>query len=388
MSSEEQSRPLAVHVIDELPPDGAERLLVDLMRRRTGQYRYAIVCLVRGGPLEEDFAALGVPIHIIGRRSKVDIRMILILARWFRQERVAVVHTHLFTADLFGRIAARLGGVRGVFSTSHNVNDWKSAGHRIVDRLLSLISSRVIGCTEEVGRVLVVRDGLSPTRVAVVENGVDLRRFDSVSPEGVRSEFDVEDDAVLMGVVGRLHPQKGHADLLQALVELRGLTDRKFRCLFVGDGELRRELENEVSQLGLRDIVRFTGLRKDVPRLLVALDLFVMPSRWEGLPMALLEAMACSKACVVTAVGGIPSVVDDGVNGLMLPPERPGDMAAAIARIISDDNLRIALGTAARESALRRYDVGRVMHAYEEMYDEALGRARVVTPAAADGVPR
>jgi glycosyltransferase involved in cell wall biosynthesis len=379
---------LVAQIIDELPPDGAERLLVDLMRRRSGRFRYVIVCLVKGGPLESEFAALGIPVVIIGRTRKLDIGMVFKLARWMRQEQVAVVHTHLFTADVFGRIAARLAGVRAVFSTSHNVNGWKGRAHRMLDRALSMISSRVVGCTEEVGRVLVQRDGIAARKVAVVENGVDLRRFDSVSAEGVREEFGIAADAMLMGVVGRLHPQKGHEDLLQAFVRLRSLTGAKFQCLFIGEGELRAQLEEQVTRMGLNDVVRFTGLRKDVPRLLVALDLFVMPSRWEGLPMALLEAMACGKPCVVTSVGGIPSVIDDGANGLMLPPEQPELMAQALARVIGDAELRRSLGATARDCALRRYDVGRALQAYESMYDEALGTEAPAAALPADGAQR
>lgn len=388
MSAQDASRPLVAHIIDELPPDGAERLLVDLMRRRSGRFRYVIVCLVKGGPLESEFEALGIPVVIIGRARKFDLGMVLRLARWMREEQVAVVHTHLFAADVFGRLAAKLAGVRAVLSTSHNVNGWKGRLHRLLDRVLSTISSRVVGCTEEVGRVLVERDGIPARKVAVVENGVDLRRFDAVSAEGVREEFGIAPDAMLMGVVGRLHPQKGHEDLLQAFVQLRQLTGAKFQCLFIGDGELRARLEAEVARLGLGDVVRFTGLRKDVPRLLVALDVFVMPSRWEGLPMALLEAMACGKPCVVTSVGGIPSVIDDGANGLMLPAEQPQAMAQAMARLIGDAGLRRQLGAAARECALRRYDVGRALQAYESMYAEALGGAAPAAALPADGAPR
>lgn len=388
MSAVDTSRPLVAHIIDELPPDGAERLLVDLMRRRSGRFRYVVVCLVKGGPLESEFAALGVPVVIIGRTSKFDLGMVLRLARWMRREQVAVVHTHLFTADVFGRLAACLAGVRAVLSTSHNVNGWKGRAHRLLDRLLAGVSSRVVGCTEEVGRVLVQRDRIPARKVAVVENGVDLRRFDAVSAEGVRQEFGIAPDAMLMGVVGRLHPQKGHEDLLQAFVRLRQLTDRKFQCLFIGEGDLRSQLEAEVARLGLGDVVRFTGLRQDVPRLLVALDVFVMPSRWEGLPMAMLEAMACGKPCVVTSVGGIPSVIDDGANGLMLPAEQPEAMAHALARMLTDEGLRRRLGATARDCALRRYDVGRALAAYEAMYSEALGCVPPAVAVPADGASK
>lgn len=386
MSTAGIAAPLVAHVIDELPPDGAERLLVDLMRRRSDRYRYVIVCLVRGGPLEADFSELGVPVVIIGRSHKFDLGMLFRLARWFRHEQVAVVHTHLFTADVFGRVAARLAGVRAVLSTSHNLNDWKRPWHRVVDRALAMLSSRVIGCTQEVGRTLVARDGLPPEKVVVVENGIDLHRFEHVDQAGVREELNAPLGTLLLGVVGRLHAQKGHADLLQALVEVQHRVDRPFRCLFIGEGELRGALEAEVADLGLHDVVHFTGLRRDIPRLLMALDVFVMPSRWEGLPMALLEAMACGKAVVVTAVGGVPSVIEDGVNGLMVAPEAPVAMAAALVECMSDEALRGRLGHAARACALQRYDVSRALASYEGLYDDALGHQPASAAAVAGEV--
>jgi glycosyltransferase involved in cell wall biosynthesis len=171
-----------------------------------------------------------------------------------------------------------------------------------------------------------------------------------------------------------LHPAKGHEDLLNALALLRSQHPALlFCCLFIGEGELREPLQAQVQALGLQGTVVFAGLRRDVPRLLAALDVMVMPSRWEGLPMALLEAMACARAVVATRVGGIPDVVVDGEHGLLVSPQDPPALAQALARVIEAPALRQQLGHAAREVVLQRFDAQRTSGAYEALYAQALG---------------
>ncbi len=380
------ARPHVVHVIDELPPDGAERLLADVLRHRSAAYRFSVVCLVRGGELEREIEAMGVPVTVLGRRTTYSPALLWRLVRWLRRERADVVHTHLFTADAYGRVAARLAGVRGVFSTVHSTNVWKDAFHRRIDWLLAWLSTKVIAVSAEVAQVLAERDGIPKSRIAVVENGIDLQRLAGATGEGVRAEFGIPQQVPLIGLVGRLHPAKGHADLIAALARLaaQGIDTH---CLLVGSGELRDEIAAEVARHGLEGCVTFTGQRADVPRLLAALDVLAMPSRWEGLPMTLLEAMAMGKAIVATRVGGIPNVVTDGCDGLLAPAGDAAALAAALQRVVSDAALRRALGEQARETLLVRYDIGRTARAYESLYAARLGLPAGGFPVA-EGVGR
>jgi len=373
-----------VHVIDELPPDGAERLLVDVVKRGSSGFRYSVLCLVRGGTLVDELEAFGVPVFVLGRRGKFDASLLVRLARWLRRERPAVVHTHLFTADAWGRAAARLAGVPAVFSTVHSTNLWKGGIHRLIDRVLGRLSTRVIACSPEVGERLVKHDRIPADRVVVVPNGIDLRRFGAVNPGGVRAELGVPAGLPVLIVVGRLHEAKGHADLLAALTRVRKETI-DFRCLFVGSGELREQLEADVERRGLKDQVRFLGQRSDVPRLLAASDVVVIPSRWEGLPIALLEAMAMAKAVVATAVGGIPDAIEDGENGLLVPVGDAGALAGALGRVLRDASLRSRLGQAAGALVRRRYDVAATALAYEGLYRTALARQALAHDAGSSG---
>lgn len=374
MTTLPDTRPLVVHLIDELPPDGAERLVVDILRYPNPRFRYAVGCIIRGGILEDELRAMGIPVIVFGRRGRLDFGLIFRLARWMRREHVRVLHTHLFTADTYGRIAARIARVPAIFCTVHNiVNPWKGRIHSAIDWLLARLSTRVIGCTDEVAEVLKTRDHLPAMRVVAIRNGIDLRRFQSISGAGVREEFGIPPDRLLLAVIGRLHPQKAHLDLLQVFASLEPEIRKKFACLIVGDGDLRQMLEEETARLGLQDQVIFTGLRRDVPRLLCALDLFVMSSRWEGLPIALLEAMACGVAPLSTAVGGVPDVIEDGVNGILVAVGDASAMATNLTALIEDSALRLRLGRQAQADVLRRYDVLRTAEAYDALYREALG---------------
>jgi glycosyltransferase involved in cell wall biosynthesis len=361
-----------VHVIDELPPDGAERLLTDVLHHRSGKFRYSVLCLIGGGGLVQEIRGMGVPVTILGRRGKYDPTLIWRVARWLRREHAAIVHTHLFTADTYGRISARLAGVTAVFTTVHSTNLWKRPIHRVVDWLLARISTRVIACTEEVGELMRQRDRLPADRIEVVANGIDLRRFAEVRADNVRAEFGIPGNRALIGVVGRLHPAKGHSDLIVALALLRdGGYDAT--CLIIGSGELRATLEREVARHGLTDRVIFTGQRSDVPRLMAALDVLAMPSLWEGLPMTLLEAMALGKAVVATRVGGIPDVIVDGETGLLVTPGDTVALASALRRLLTETQLKESIGQRAWTLLRQRYDVTRTARAYEALYSKALG---------------
>lgn len=382
MDNRDKTSPHIVHMIDELPRDGAEMLLVDLMRLRIPGYRYTIVCLIKGGPLEQEFEKLGIPVVIFGRKGKLDFGLVFRVASWLKRERAVVVHTHLFTADTYGRLSARLAGVPAVFSTVHNiVNPWKGSGRKLIDRLFARLSTAVVGCSEEVTQTLATRDKIPASKLVSIPNGIDLQKFSSFSGAGVRSEFGLPEDRPLIGVVGRLHEQKAHGDLFRALAELPQVRDKQLNCLVIGTGDLQEALKQQVKALGLEECVIFTGMRTDVPRLVAAMDVFVMSSHWEGLPIALLEAMASSKAVLCTRVGGIPDVVIDGENGLLVEPRDVPQFAKRLDDLLQAPALRTRLGQRARETVIARFDVSRTAAAYNRLHQQALGLSSEPQPA-------
>lgn len=367
-----QTNPLVVHIIDSLPPDGAERLIVDVLKNRSDEFDYIVLCLIAGGPLEEELKDIGVPVTIFGKKGKFDISLFFKLYRWLRSERPVVVHTHLFTADCWGRVAAIMSGVPGIFSTVHSVNRWYTLVHRTIDLVLSLFSTKIIACTSEVANTLQKKEHIASKRIENIPNGTDLKRFKNVDRLDLESEFGVADNVVRLAVIGRLHSAKGHLDLLPVMARLKdeGLD---FHLLLVGDGELRDKIENMIEGLGLERFVTMTGYRTDIPNILASIDVVLMPSLWEGLPMALLEGMAMGKAVLASSVGGIPDAIEDGYNGFLFEAGDAETLTEKIRKLLRDKNLRESLGAKAKITVETKYNAVEVSRRYESLYRSVSG---------------
>ncbi len=363
------SRPRVVHVIDELPPDGAERLIVDVLSKRSANFDYQVLCLVDGGALVEELVRLAVPVTIMSKQAGADLGIVLKLIRWFRQQRIDVVHTHLFTADLWARFAAKCAGVSVIVSTSHSENNWKSALHRFLDRRMASISNVVIACTGQVKNVLIHRDGLPASKVRVVSNGINLDRFQGDERVDL-SEFAVPQDHTTIAIVGRYHPVKGHLYFLDVFAQLRA--KYKVSLLCIGDGEMREAIQEKIDKLGLSEDVHLCGFRSDVPALLNAVDIVAVPSELEGLPMVVLEAMVRAKPVVAHDVGGIADVISSPSLGSIVPAGDCSAMYNAIAALLDSPQHRKGVGVAAQALVYCQFDAVQTAAAYEAIYSECL----------------
>jgi glycosyltransferase involved in cell wall biosynthesis len=227
-----------------------------------------------------------------------------------------------------------------------------------------------VGVSEETTRQLREALGLRAGAVRTVHNGVPVPVGDRAR---VRAEIGVGDDDILLLAVGSLVPRKGHAVLLDALAAMPASVNR-WRLVIAGQGVERPRLEEQVRALGLTDRVHLVGQRLDIADWYVGSDVFVMPSLWEGLPLALLEAMFAGSAIVASRTSGIPEAIDDRVEGLLLPPGDAGALSKALAAVLCDGDLRAQLGAAARARATRQFSIARMADDYVALYREALGR--------------
>ncbi|MDQ2674359.1 MAG: glycosyltransferase family 4 protein, partial [Chloroflexota bacterium] len=205
-----------------------------------------------------------------------------------------------------------------------------------------------------------------------IPNGVDVHRYGRADRSAMRRELGIPDDAAVVMCVAKMLEQKGHRVLVEALAAPE-VADLPLRVLLVGDGPLRKEIEDRARRAEVWDRIRFLGNRPDVPRLLAAADIFVLPSLWEGLPIALLEAMAAGLPSVATAVSGTRQVLTDEENGLLVPPDDAGAIAAAVARLVRHRELRDALGAAARQHVLAEFSVDRQAARHVELYRAITG---------------
>jgi glycosyltransferase involved in cell wall biosynthesis len=262
---------------------------------------------------------------------------------------------------------------------------WKA--HFAVDRLAGLCVDRYIAVSDANARYLVATKGLPAGKVGVIHNGCDLRRFDAdrPAPDGLRMSLGFAAADPVLVIVGRLEPQKGHRVLLDALPLVRHqFPDVRVVC--VGEGALRSELERQAGALGVAGAVRFVNYQHRVDDWLALADLTVLPSFYEGLPLAAIESLAAGRPVVASAVDGTPEVVVDGVTGLTVPPGDAPELARAVCRLLGDPQTRVAMGRAGRKWVEERFGHERQVRQTERLYLDVwkrrvAARARHAMPA-------
>lgn len=323
----------------------------------------SMCALDQGGALEGEIAKLGLPFSIMKRRPGIDLRLMLRLFRLFRRRRVNVLQTHHFNQLFYSALGAKLLGIR-IIHTEHDTELSKKPRLRVALRVLSHFCDKMIAIGDDIAQMY--RDlGIAESKIEIIRAGVELSA-PTVSREEVRRELQLQDSDRVTIIVARLFPEKNHRLLLQAFA---GVTNRleNAHLLIVGEGVEKEAIEAEIARLKLESKVHLLGVRRDVPRLLAASDVFVLASDREGLPIAILEAMAAARPIVATAVGNVPEVVRDGETGRLVPPGDRDAMEAALFDLLSDDEHATMLGRAARE-AVRAYDVRTMVERYETLF--------------------
>jgi glycosyltransferase involved in cell wall biosynthesis/protein-tyrosine-phosphatase len=320
--------------------------------------------LFNEGPLAERLRRLGVPVTIVDERTTSAFGILRRLVRFFKDHDIDVVHTHRYKDSVLAGIAAKLAGVRHVVRTVHGLREPMTGWAGLKFRLYETLDRLALLCCADLVIAVSMRmadtlraSGYRPTSVTHIHNGVDLVAIDRRAPKDardIRRELGIDPYAVVIGTVGRLSPVKGHASLLRAarriLQRHPGVT-----FLIVGSGPLESGLRAEAASLGIDGACVFAGARQDVHDLIAAMDVFVLPSLDEGIPMALLEAMALRVPVVATAVGGVPEVVEDGVSGILIPPADHEALADGCLRLIADREWARAIGTRGRHLVEQRF---------------------------------
>ena len=356
---------------------GAERHLLEMWRRldRT-RFDVRIAVLKKEGAFTPQVEALGLPVYDLGVGRRLydarGLRGLLRLVSVVREFRPDIVHGYLFGANLFAAVAGRLCGVGVVVVAKRNVDAFETPRQIAIQRLAHRLATHVTAVSSEVALSSVAL-GVLRERVTVIENGVDIARFDGSSADGTGLGLPEHSVGVpLMGAVGCLAPRKDYGTLLHALRKLRE-RGHDFRMAIVGEGPDRPMLEALAVELGLADRVVFLGERSDVDQLLPAFSVFTLSSREEGIPNALLEAMAAARACVVTRVGGNAEVLEDGRTGWLVPPQDPAALAAALEEVLTHPEEASRRAKAARAAMISQRSIDAMVRRHETFYLQQLG---------------
>jgi len=371
-------RPLRVcQLITTLGIGGAERGLYELVTRMDRQRFEVEVFALRDGPMSGRLAAAGIAVIVLGVRGKWDLMKLPRLARLLRDGHFDLLHTHLFHADLAGRPAAKAAGVPHLVHTVWTAEGRFRPWQFIYARLMKQSCDRVICVSQSVRDHHARKSGLPDDAYIVIPWGVDVEKFrrDEASRRRTRDQWQLADDDVLLAFVGRLEFYKGVETLLAAL-GLLASSGRGVRAVIAGDGPRRQAVEEFVRHGPGGSLVRVLGMVEDVPAVLSAADVYVMPSLWEGWPLALGEAMSASLPAIGSDVPGIRDLIIPEQTGLLVERRDAGALAGAIGRLADDGPTRARFGAAGRRRIVEQFTIEQTVAAHERLYDDVAGHRR------------
>jgi L-malate glycosyltransferase len=373
MEEKNQARPVrplkVLHLLASLPVGGAEDLVAAIVRGLDPQrFNAGVACLGSPGPVGAELEATGYPVSYLGLDLKRTSfwRLVAAVRGLLKELRPDILHTHLYHPNLYGRLAALGLGLPVVVAAVHNSYTKVKSHRRLWNHLLGRVSDRVLVGSAQVWSEVRRYDGVPASRLVLLPYGIRLAELETpLSREEARQAMGVS--GFVLGAVGRLEEQKGHRHLLEALSEVKRVIPDA-TLLLVGDGRLREDLMRQAQELGLSDRVRFLGTRRDLPLIFRALDLFVQPSLWEGLPLALLKAMGAGLPVVATRVSGVREVILDGINGRLVVPADPEALAGTTVELYRDPEARARLGAAARLTIRDNYSLEAMLARLEQLY--------------------
>ncbi|MBN1466501.1 glycosyltransferase [candidate division KSB1 bacterium] len=349
---------------------GAETKLLELVKHMDDdRFETTVISLGLGNEIEELFHQLDCRVMTFQRQKQVDFSLLRRVRNFIRDERIDIVMTTLFYADVLGALAGHSSGAKGVFSWETISSPKWLTPHRLWSYRYAIRNAdRVISVSKATAEWLVEKRKVAADKVMIIPYGVNLDKFNPHIKSIQRKDIGLQEDDIIVGQVSRLDEQKGHTFLINAAPIIIAQQPR-VKFVLVGDGPLRLELMHKIDQMGLHDYFIFLGFRRDVPDLLPLFDLFVLPSLYEGLPNVVLEAMACGLPVVATPVDGTKEAVVDGQTGILVPVGDPYRLANSILSVISNEQLKKRLGMKGRRRVEDEFSLDDQVNRFECLYE-------------------
>jgi len=364
-----------LHYIETGGPGGAETVLLNIARSiDRGRFNSTAV-LHESDWLHEQLSSSGVEAEIIPSRRSWDIFFLMKFIGYCRRHKIALIHSHLFGANLYSCLAGAVLGIP-VIATFHNELFFGGRLEKfmaIKSVIIRKFASRLVFVAEFMKRDYLKYLKLSEDRMLTVYNGIDLKGYnEEIDKSALKKGLGIEEGDLIVGHVANFRAPKGHNYLIEAAsIVCQRIPRARFILVgHLGDGTIKREIEGKITDLGLKENVRILGFRKDVSRVLQLMDIFVLSSTSEGLPLSVIEAMGSSKAVVVTNVGGLPEIVVPGRTGYLVEAKDAGALAEKIMILLDDEALRKQMGEGGRKLVEERYSLRAMVDNYQQLYED------------------
>lgn len=379
------------HIITDLSPGGAETMLYRVLSRMdTARFENEVISLTSLGSIAQKIQAIGVPVRALGMKSGIPNPFAVVrLVQWIRKSKPQIVQTWMYHADLIGGLAAHLAGEGRVVWNIRQANldpKWNKPLTIWTAKACARTSRWVPGCIVSCSRAALLLHstlGYDAHNMMAIANGFDLEEFrpDATARISIRTELELPEDALVIGMAARFHPVKDHRNFIQAAARLHAkIPEVHFVLCGLGVDCENPELSKWVAAAGLDAHCHLLGPRQDLPRLFAASDIFTSPSLSEAFPSVVGEAMACGTPCVVTNVGDSALIV--GESGRIVPPGNPDALAEAWRELIeAGPDVRRNLGMTARLRIKQHFSLPAVVERYQAIYVELLGRAQESAPS-------
>lgn len=355
-------------IIPTMDRGGAEKQLCLLAERLPkDRFDVHVILLTRDGPRSESLRSAGIPVTVIGKRFKADPGALLRLRKELSKLKPDVVHTWLFAANSFGRVAARIAKVPRIMASERCVDPWKTDAHFWIDRRLSKFTDAITTNSPGV-KDFYAKHGIPPELFRVIANGIEPRQTTEIDRREAFARLDVDPDRKLILAVGRLWPQKRYRDLIWA-GEVIGTLREDTTLVIIGDGPQRGELLRHRDAVTLPERVKFAGSRQDVTELLPHADLFWIGSEYEGQSNALIEAMQSGVPVVASNIPGNTDLVIDSETGRLFELGDSADLVRRSNALLKDPEEASRLGKAAADRIAREFSVEQMVQAHADLYE-------------------
>ena len=350
---------------------GIETLILEICNRlNKNQFIPYVFVFEKNGKLKNEYVNSGIPLLEVKKNKGFDWMLSARLAKMLKKNNIDIVHTHNPTNWLYGTIAAKLAGI-SVIHTEHTTSDYHNYHVKrweLIERVLSIFTTKITTVSESVKMHMVKNSKINASKIKVVYNAIKAEEFNkSVDEKKIRASLYLQKNDVVIGNIARFYENKDHRTLLEAFKLILKQVPNVY-LLLIGDGPLRNEMGEIAKNLKIKDSVKFLGNRRNIAEILRIMDVFVLSSKREGLPMVLLEAMTSGVPIVATDVDGNSELIVDKKTGFIVPPNSPKFLSNAVVQVLADKEKAIKMASRGRDFVREHFSLISMIEKYERIY--------------------